>query len=74
MKDDLITIMSFTDTHESATVRCFLESEDIITFIQGEFSAQIYPFSNASGNVKLQVREEDVERAIELLKTGGYLL
>ena len=73
MKNDLVTIRSFADSHEAATLRCFLESEGIMTVMQGEFFAQIYPFSSASGNVKLQVRGEDLELAIDLLKKGGYL-
>jgi len=70
MKNDLVTIMSFTDSHEVATIRCFLESEDIITVLQGECSSRIYPIPEG---VKLQVREEDLERAMDLLKKGGYV-
>jgi len=70
MQNDLVTIMSFTDSHDAATVRCFLESEAVFTVIQGEFSSRIYPIPGA---VKIQVREEDLERAIDLLKSGGYL-
>ena len=70
MQNDLVTIMSFTDSHDAATVRCFLESEAVFTVLQGDISAPLYAIPGA---VKLQVREEDLERAIDLLKTGGYL-
>ena len=73
-KNDLVTVMSFYNSHEAATVRCFLESEGIMVVMQGELAADIYPFTNPLGNVKLQVREEDLEHAIDLIKKGGYVI
>ena len=70
MKNNLITIMSFTASHEAAIVRSFLESEGVFTVLQGEASAWLYPIPDA---IQLQVREEDEEQAIDLLKQGGYL-
>lgn len=72
MSPTLITIMTFTDSHEAAVVRSFLESEEIFTVLQGEYSAQIYPYSSNQGHVQLQVNENDLESAIQLLKKGGY--
>lgn len=68
----LVTIKTFTFSHEVAIVRGRLESEGIYCFTQDELTAQVQPFhSIAIGGVKLQVREEDVERAIALLKESG---
>jgi hypothetical protein len=69
-----ITIKTFTYPTEVAVLRSRLESEGIECFVQDELITQINPFySNAVGGVKLQVRKEDVERAMEILKEGGYL-
>lgn len=71
---NLITIKTFTYPHELAIIRSRLESEGIYCFAQDELTAQVHPFnSNAIGGIKLQVREEDVERAISILKEGGYI-
>ena len=70
----LVTIKAFTFSHEVAIVRGRLESEGIYCFVQDELTAQVNPFySIAIGGVKLQVREEDVEKAVILLKESGYI-
>jgi len=67
---DLVTIKTFQKVEEAYLAASFLESEDIDTAIQHEYSAQWVPFlaTNASGGIALQVAEEDVPRAIELLQ------
>ncbi len=48
-----------------------LEAEAIECFVKDEFTD---PFvSNAIGGVKLQVREQDCARAIQILKDAGFL-
>ena len=60
--------------HELAVARSWLESEGVECYVKDELTVQVNPFySNAIGGVKLQVREEDAERAIQLLKEGGFL-
>ncbi len=74
MNNDLVTIKTFTYPHEAGIIRSRLESEGIYCFLQDELTAQVHPFySNAIGGVKLQVREEDLEKAIRILKESGYL-
>jgi hypothetical protein len=59
---------------EVAVIRGRLESEGIACFVQDELTVQANPFySNAIGGVKLQVRQSDMRRAIEILEEGGYL-
>lgn len=72
--ENLVTIITFTYAHEITIIRGKLESEGIDCFVQDELTAQVNPlYSNAIGGVKLKVRESDAERAIEILKEGGYL-
>jgi len=69
-----VTIKTFTYATDVAIIRGRLESEGIECFAQDELTVQANPFySNAIGGVKLQVREHDVRKAIEILEEGGYL-
>jgi hypothetical protein len=73
VRDNFVTIKTFTYSHEISIVRGRLEAEDIECAVQDELMAQINPFySNAIGGVKLQVRESDLERATEILTESGY--
>ena len=56
---------------ELAVAKSLLESNDIYCFLKDELTYQVHPF--AIGGVKLQVREEDAPRAIELLIEGGFV-
>lgn len=74
MKDEkLITILTVTFAHEAIATKGRLEAEGIFCFMKDELTVQILPFhSNAVGGIKLQVRESDVERAMEILKESDY--
>jgi formate dehydrogenase assembly factor FdhD len=62
------TVRTFTTTHEAHFARGFLESEGIEAFVRDEFSVGIRPYmSQALGGVRLDVREEDYDRAQKLL-------
>ena len=72
--DKYITILTVTYPHELAIIRSRLESEGIECFARDEMTVQANPlYSNAIGGVKLQVREDDVPEAMEILKDGGYI-
>ena len=72
--EKFITVLTFTFPYEVAIVRGRLESEGITCFVQDELTAQVHPFySNAIGGVKLQVKENDLKPAIEILKETGYI-
>ena len=72
--DNLVTIRTFTFPIDLAIIRGKLESEDIRCFVQDELMSQANVFySRAIGGARLQVRESDLQRAIEILKEGGYL-
>lgn len=68
------TILSFTYPHEAYMAKAYLESNGIDTIIRDELTAQVNNFySNAIGGVKLQVRTDDMDNGIRILKEGGYL-
>ena len=55
-------------------MQSYLTAEDIYSFLKDEHSVVMQPYlANAMGGVKLQVREADVERAIEVLERSGLL-
>jgi hypothetical protein len=71
--NNFVTIKTFTYPIDASIIRGKLESEGIECFIKDELTVQVDNFySNAIGGVKLQVREKDVEHAVEILKEGGY--
>jgi DNA-directed RNA polymerase subunit RPC12/RpoP len=73
--DKFITILTGTFVYEIAVVRSRLESEGIICFVPNELTAQVVPhYSNAVGGVKLQVRESDLTRALEILREAEHSL
>jgi hypothetical protein len=59
---------------ELSVVRARLEASGIECRLLDEMTVQVNPFySNAIGGVKLQVRESDIKKSIEILKDGGYI-
>lgn len=69
----LTTIHTFTYPAELVVLRIRLEAEGIECHVVDELTVQVYPFSsNAIGGIKLQVREDDVPRALAILKENGY--
>ncbi len=74
MTDQLITVLTFTHPNDLIFIRGRLEAEGIECFVQGELTSQIRPFmSNAFGGIELQVKENDLEKAVEILKEYGYV-
>ena len=72
--DHWITILTFNFPTEAHLAKSKLESEGIEVLIRDELMAQIYNFNSpAIGGVKLEIREEDLERAMEVLKDTDYL-
>lgn len=72
--NNFITVKIFTYPHELAVIRGRLEAEGIECFIKDELTIETNPFySNALGGIKLQVRENEVQRTIDILKDGGYI-
>lgn len=72
--ESFITVMTFNHPAELAVLRTLLEANEIEYRLLDELTVQTHPFySNAIGGVKLQVRESHVQKAIEILKDGGFI-
>lgn len=66
-----ISLMFPTQAH---LVQGYLESEGIETIMKDEMTTQVNNlYSNAIGGVKILVRDEDLEKALQLLEQGGYI-
>ena len=71
--EKFVTVLTSAYMYEIAIVQGRLEAESITCFVKDEFIIQIHPFySNAVGGIKLQVKESDLNQAIEILKEPGY--
>lgn len=72
--DDFVTVHTFSYTHETVVIQARLESEGIECCMKDGLTVQVNPFySNAVGGAKLQVKERDLAKAIEILKDAGYI-
>lgn len=68
MSDDLVTVGQYTMPQDAHLARVELESHGIDAFVRDEFIIVADPlYSNAIGGVRLDVPEEDAERAREIL-------
>jgi hypothetical protein len=66
---DLVTIKTYIYPYSLAIVKSLLDEERIFYFVKDELTVQTNPlYSNAVGGIKLQVRSEDTDRVISLLK------
>jgi len=70
--DKLVTIRTFSNSVDFEMVKAYLESMGIECFGRDEVINRAY-IANVNGGVKLEVREEQFEEAIQLLVDGGYL-
>jgi type III secretory pathway lipoprotein EscJ len=72
--EQLITIKAFLTPSEASMMKSLLEAEDMYCFLKDENSVVMMPYmANAIGGVKLQVRESDVVKAVEVLKQAGFI-
>lgn len=72
IRHDLATIGTFSQSAEAHVLKTKLESEGIPAFVGDEHTVTMnWLYSNAIGGVRLQVRESDVEKALEILGLKG---
>ena len=67
---NMITIATFTHSHQVYLSKTLLESEKIDVLLKGELMGAIYP--GAIG-IELQVEEQDAENALRLLTKYEYI-
>ncbi|MEO5911269.1 MAG: DUF2007 domain-containing protein [Pelobium sp.] len=73
MNNRFVTIRAYIYPHEAQMAKSILEAEGINSFLKDELTIQTNNFySNALGGVKLQVPEEDLKSAFEILKDSGF--
>ena len=70
---NLVTVKVFYESTEVLVPRSLLESEGIECCAKDELTAQVYNVASVVGGIKLQVKEEDVEKAVQILMDGGFL-
>lgn len=69
---NLVTVANFSLPQDAYVLKSRLEAEDIPFYMKDELTVQTDNFlSNAIGGVKLQVREEDVNRIMPILTELG---
>ena len=66
---NLVNLKTFTTEPEAEIFRVFMENSGVEGFIFDVNSSTIYPmFNNTIGGFQLKVRQEDLEKAQELLE------
>lgn len=70
--NNFVTIKSFTSSVDFEMVKSYLASCGIECFGRDEITNRAY-LNGVNGGVKLQVSEDKVEEAINLLLEGGYI-
>jgi len=74
LMDSWVTIQIFTLPTDAQMAQLRLESEGITCFLKDEETIGVMNlYSNALGGIKLQVLNEDVEQAREILINGGFI-
>jgi hypothetical protein len=68
--NDWVTIGYYVGPVELAVLKDRFNEEGILYFVKDENG--VYQFST-NGGIKIQVRESDKERALEIMKETGYL-
>lgn len=69
---ELVTVKTSQDYNHLAIAKTYLEANGISCTLKDEYTSQVYSYTYAVGGIKLQVQEEDAQRAIELLIEGGF--
>jgi Putative prokaryotic signal transducing protein len=73
--EKLVTIETFSSSWEAQLARACLEAEGIHSVIADEHFYRLYSaLSSTLGGVRLQVRPEDADRAVEMLRNRRPIL
>lgn len=68
-----IVVLYANSVHEVGVVRSILESNEIMTFIQDEYTMQVMPYNNSGIGVKLLINQLDIDKAYDILKDNHLL-
>lgn len=73
MSDKLVTVARFTDPMQAALARSHLQAAGIRAFLLGEsITAIAWHLTNAVGGIRMQVANEDAERANAILSEPAH--
>jgi len=67
---DLVTIAAYNSTPEAQLAKNLLESEGIPAFLTDDATADMLHLTSPFGEAKIQVTEENAERALAILRTA----
>ena len=67
---NFITVKASDIYNDVSIAKSYLEDRGIFCILKDELTNQVHPY--AIGGVKLQVSEQDVQEAINLLIEGGF--
>lgn len=72
--DKIVEIARFTYPAEAQTLIALLKSEGIECYLRNELSSQIMAGYADVGGARVEIKESDVPRAMEIMEDGGYIL
>lgn len=72
--NDFVTIRTFNHAHDAALVQSLLIEHDIYAILKDEIISSVNPgYTTAGGGVKLQVKQNELNAAVQVLLESGYL-
>lgn len=70
--DRMIEIARFLNPSEAYTLISYLKSEGIDCYLRNEITTSIYPYLDPSGGARVEILEENLERALQVMHEGGF--
>ena len=70
--DKLVEIARFTYPAEAQTLMALLRSEGIECYLRNDITSQLYAGALEEGSARVEIKESDVEHAMEVMRIGGY--
>ena len=71
MEELFATLIVLTDSQKAHIIQAELESAGITAYISDEVSSQLFG-GYASGGIRVQVKESDLEKATAIMSELGY--
>jgi hypothetical protein len=69
LQDKLVTIKNFPDEAQASLAQQILADNEIQSILSGQNAANIYAGLSDVFDIELQVREADVQKALEILES-----
>lgn len=72
MEDKMVEIARFQYPAEAQSLMALLKSEGIDCYLRNEYSSQVMAGYVDIGGARVEILESEVQRALEIMKDGGY--